>query len=51
MGGEALGLVDACCPSEVELGGWGTHFWRQRGQGMGWGVVEGRPGRGTTFEM
>jgi hypothetical protein len=29
----------------------GKHPIRGKGEGVGWGFVEGRLGRGTTFEM
>jgi hypothetical protein len=31
--------------------GWGEHPHRIRGRGMGWRFVEGKPGKGITFEM
>jgi hypothetical protein len=53
MGGEALGPVKALYPSigkcqgqEVGVGGLVS---RRRGEGRG--VLEGKPGRGTSFEM
>ena len=57
MGGEALGPVKALCPSvgecqgqEVGVGGLVN---RGRGEGLsGWGFfLEGKPGKGLTFEM
>ena len=49
MGGEALGPVKVLCPSVEE-------FWDQEvgvgGLGEGdSGLLEGKPGMGTTFEM
>jgi hypothetical protein len=59
MGGEALGPVEACCPSVGEmlegLGGsdqWGSTLLetKEREDVIG-RFVEKRPGRGTIFEM
>jgi hypothetical protein len=54
MGEEALGPVKAQCPSvgecqdqEVEVGGLVS---RGSGEGIG-GFLEGKPGKGITFEM
>jgi hypothetical protein len=51
MGGEALGPVKALCPSigecldqEWEWVGWGA-------EGGGRGLLEGKLGKGITFEM
>jgi hypothetical protein len=40
MGGEALGPMKGRCPS-VEA----------EGEGIGWGIPEGKAGKGITFEM
>ena len=57
MGGEALGLVKAQCPSVGEcqggeggVGGWvGEHPHRRREDGIS--KPEGKRGKGITFEM
>jgi hypothetical protein len=33
------------------MGGWGNTLIEAKGLVMEWGFVEGKPGRGTTFEM
>jgi hypothetical protein len=51
MGGEALGLVKALFPSVGECQGRevGEHCQRSRGRGNGF--LEGKLGKGKTFEM
>jgi hypothetical protein len=59
MGGEDPGPVKArflsvgeCQASELEVGRFlGEHPHRSRARGMGWEFVEGKPGKGITFEM
>ena len=59
MGGEALGLGKAQCPSvgecqggEVGVGGWVGHPHRSRGSEDGIeGLLGGGLGEGITFEM
>jgi hypothetical protein len=54
MGGEALGHMEAPCPSvgegeggEVGVGELvGEHLHRSRGRGRGEGFAEGKPGKG-----
>jgi len=59
MGGEALGPAKALCPSvgecqgrETGRGGWEGDTLTEAGGGS-WdmGCVEGKPGKGITFEM
>ena len=58
MGGEALSPVKGLCPSigecqdsEVGVSGWeGEHPHRSKGWGGYWGVLEGKLGKGITFE-
>ena len=54
MRGEALGLVNARCPSVGECqdreAGVGRLVSRGSGDGIG-GFLEGRPGKEMTFEM
>jgi hypothetical protein len=59
MGGEVLGPVKAQCPSvgecqgrEAGVGRWeGEHHHRSREGGLNGGFLEGKPGKGITFEM
>jgi hypothetical protein len=58
MGGEALGPVEVQCPSvgecegrEAGVGGWGNTLIEAGGRRMGWGFLEGKPGKGITFKM
>jgi hypothetical protein len=50
MGGEALGPVKALCPSVGECQGQEAHVGRMVSR-RGGGPSEGKPGKGTTFEM
>lgn len=54
MGGEALGPVEARCPSlggcwrgEGRVGEWVGD--RTRGRGIGWGLHRGKPGKGDNI--
>jgi hypothetical protein len=54
MRGEALGPVKAPCPSVAECQcreGWKNTFIEAGGRGMVDGVLEGKSGKGITFEM
>jgi hypothetical protein len=48
MGGEAFGPVETGFPG---VGNWGRTLIEARGGGWDMGFVEGKPGRGITFEM
>ena len=50
VGGEALGPVKALCPSVGECQGQEAHVGRMVSR-RGGGPSEGKPGKGTTFEM
>jgi hypothetical protein len=53
MGGEALGPVKVLCPSIGEGQGreWEWLGWGAGGEGGGRGFLEGKLGKGITFEM
>ena len=44
--------IGECQGGKVGVGGWvGEYPHRGRGRGDGMGVLEGRPGKGITFEI
>jgi hypothetical protein len=58
MGGEALGLVKARCPSvgvcqsgEAGVGGWGSTLIEAGGRVWDKGYLKGNLGKGITIEM
>ena len=53
MGGEALGPVKALCPSigECQVQEWEWVDWRAGVGGEDRGFLEGKLGKGITFEM
>jgi hypothetical protein len=51
MGGEALGTMKVICPSVGDYQGQEEGVGGLVSRGSGEGIVEGKPGKGITFEI